>query len=164
GETAARARLPELLVEEAIDSFDRVDTGLWEYRTAPRHYTFSKAMCWVAAERGSELAKFLGMAESAREWCAWANQKKPIVLERAYNKEKGFFAQAFDGDQPDASNLLFPAIGLIDPLDPRFKSTVRAYEKLLAPDGLMLRYAHLDDFGHTHSAFSICSFRSEEHT
>ena len=152
------APLLEHLVEEAMTSFELVDTGLWEYRTQPRHYTFSKAMCWVAAHRGSELAEFLGMPARAREWCAWANQKKPIVLERAYNKEQGFFAQSFDGDQPDASNLLLPAIGLIDPLDPRFKSTVRAYEKLLAPEGLMMRYKHLDDFGHTTSAFSICSF------
>lgn len=152
------APLLEHLVGEAMASFDVVDTGLWEYRTQPRHYTFSKAMCWVAAHRGAELAEFLGMPERAREWCAWANQKRPIVIERGYNKELGFFTQAFDGEYPDASNLLLPAIGLIDPLDPRFRSTVRAYEKLLAPDGLMLRYKHPDDFGHTTSAFSICSF------
>ena len=152
------APLVEHLVEEAIESFDLVDTGLWEYRTQPRHYTFSKAMCWVAAHRGAELADFLGMPERAREWCAWANQKKAIVLERAYNKELGFFTQAFDGHLPDASNLLLPALGLIDPMDPRFRSTVRAYEKLLAPEGLMLRYKHPDDFGDTTSAFSICSF------
>ena len=35
---------------------------------------------------------------------------------------------------------------------------MRAYEQLLAPDGLMLRYKHPDDFGDTTSAFSICSF------
>ena len=73
-------------------------------------------------------------------------------------RSSAIFTQAFDGEHPDASNLLLPALGLIDPLDPRFRSTVRAYEKLLAPDGLMLRYKHLDDFGHTTSAFSICSF------
>ena len=128
------------------------------FRRLPIIALTAKAMCWVAAHRGAELAEFLGMPERAREWCAWANQKKPIVLERAYNKELGFFTQAFDGDQADASNLLLPALGLIDPLDPRFKSTVRAYEKLLAPEGLMMRYRHLDDFGHTTSAFSICSF------
>jgi len=150
--------LLEHLVEEAMASFDVVDTGLWEYRTQPRHYTFSKAMCWVAAHRGAELATFLGMPERAREWGAWADDKKAIILERAYNKELGFFTQAFDGQYPDASNLLLPAIGLVDPLDPRFKSTVRAYERELAPNGLMLRYKHPDDFGHTTSAFSICSF------
>ena len=152
------APLLEHLVESAMASFDVEDTGLWEYRTQPRHYTFSKAMCWVAAHRGAELAEFLGMPDRAREWSAWAEQKRPIIVDRAYNKELGFFAQALDGSHADASNLLLPALGLIDPLDPRFRSTVRAYEKLLAPDGLMLRYKHLDDFGHTTSAFSICSF------
>ena len=157
-EDASLAPLVERLVEEAIESYELPDTGLWEYRTQPRHYTFSKAMCWAAASRGAELARFLGMPEQSARWAAWAEQKQPEIIERSYNKEKGYFAQAFDGEFPDASNLLLPAIGLIDPLDPRFKSTVRAYEKELAPHGLMLRYKHLDDFGHTTSAFSICSF------
>ncbi len=157
-EDPSLAPLLERLVEEAMASFDVVDTGLWEYRTQPRHYTFSKAMCWVAAHRGSELASFLGMPEQAKRWCAWADEKRPIILDRAFNVERGYFTQAFGGEHPDASNLLLPALGLIDPLDPRFRSTVRAYEKELAPNGLMLRYKHLDDFGHTTSAFSICSF------
>ncbi len=146
------------LVEGAIASYDVVDTGLWEYRTQPRHYTFSKAMCWVAANRGAELATFLGEHSSAARWQAWADTVRPELLKRAYNEELGFFTQAFEGQYPDASNLLLPALGLLDPADPRFRSTVRAYERELAPDGLMLRYKHLDDFGHTTSAFSICSF------
>jgi GH15 family glucan-1,4-alpha-glucosidase len=36
--------------------------------------------------------------------------------------------------------LLLPTVGLIDPRDPRFVSTVEAYERLLVEDGLMLRY------------------------
>jgi alpha,alpha-trehalase len=150
--------LVERLVEEAIESFDVVDTGLWEYRTLPKHYTFSKAMCWVAAERGAGLAEFLGRPDHAAKWSAWADEKLPIILKRAYNEELGMFTQAFDGHFADASNLLLPALGLIDPKDRRFVSTVRAYERLLAPQGLMLRYKHADDFGDTTSAFSICSF------
>ena len=157
-EDPSLAPLLERLVDEAMASFDVVDTGLWEYRTLPKHYTFSKAMCWVAAKRGAKLAEFLGKPDRAAQWSAWAAEKLPIILERAYNKELGFFTQAFDGQYPDASNLLLPALGLIDPNDARFRSTVRAYEKLLAPDGLMLRYKHADDFGDTTSAFSICSF------
>jgi GH15 family glucan-1,4-alpha-glucosidase len=53
---------------------------------------------------------------------------------------------------------LLPTFGIIEPTDPRFVSTVRVYEQLLAPNGLMLRYRHSDDFGATTSAFSICSF------
>jgi GH15 family glucan-1,4-alpha-glucosidase len=157
-EDPSLAPLLERLVDEAMASFDVVDTGLWEYRTQPRHYTFSKAMCWVAAERGAELAEFFGMKAHAAKWKAWANEKHAIFMERAYNKELGYFTQAFDGQYADASNLLLPSLGLVDPKDPRFVSTVRAYERMLAPKGLMLRYKHPDDFGDTTSAFSICSF------
>jgi GH15 family glucan-1,4-alpha-glucosidase len=157
-EDPSLAPLLERLVEEAIASYDVVDTGLWEYRTLPKHYTFSKAMCWVAAHRGAELATFLGEHANAARWQAWADEIRPQLLARAYNEELGFFTQAFEGHFPDASNLLLPALGLIDPTDPRFRSTVRAYERELAPNGLMLRYKHVDDFGHTTSAFSICSF------
>jgi GH15 family glucan-1,4-alpha-glucosidase len=150
--------LLERLVDEAIASYDVQDTGLWEYRTLPKHYTFSKAMCWVAAHRGAELAAFLGLQEDARRWGAWAEQERPRILQRAYNEQAGYFTQALEGSYPDASNLLLPAIGLVEPTDPRFRSTVRAYERLLAEDGLMLRYKHDDDFGETTSAFSICSF------
>ena len=70
----------------------------------------------------------------------------------------GYFTQVLDGRFPDASNLLLPTLGIIDPRDHRFVSTVEAYERLLVEDGLMLRYRHKDDFGETTSAFSICSF------
>ena len=157
-EDPSLAPLLERLVEEAMASAPVEDTGLWEYRTQPRHYTFSKAMCWVAAHRGAKLADFLGMPERAREWRAWEVVEKERILKHAYNAELGFFTQALNGDKPDASNLLLPQIGLIDPTDPRFRSTVRAYEKRLVENGLMLRYKHPDDFGETTSAFSICSF------
>ena len=42
------------------------DTGLWEYRTMPRHYTFSKVMCWVAAERGAGLARAVRTARQSQ--------------------------------------------------------------------------------------------------
>jgi GH15 family glucan-1,4-alpha-glucosidase len=157
-EDPSLAPLLERLVDEAIAAYDGVDTGLWEYRTLPKHYTFSKAMGWVAAHRGAELADFLGMPAHARRWAEWADRVKPVLSERAYNRSLGMFTQALDGQYADASNLLLPAIGLVDPKDERFRSTVRAYEKLLAENGLMLRYKHPDDFGPTTSAFSICSF------
>jgi GH15 family glucan-1,4-alpha-glucosidase len=150
--------LVERLVKQALAAYAVEDTGLWEYRTMPKHYTFSKAMCWVAAHRGARLAEFFNRFDLAAGWHAWADAEQPRILDRAYNRELGFFTQALDGRYPDASNLLLPTVGIVEPHDPRFRSTVRAYERLLAPDGLMLRYKHLDDFGHTTSAFTICSF------
>jgi len=157
-EDPSLAPLLERLVDEAIVASTQEDTGLWEYRTQPRHYTFSKAMCWVAAHRGAMLAESLGVGHRAAGWNAWADAERARILSMAYNAELGYFTQSLGGDHPDASNLLLPTLGLIDATDPRFKSTVRAYERLLVENGLVLRYKHPDDFGETTSAFSICSF------
>jgi len=146
------------LVEEAIDLAPRPDTGIWEFRTKIRHYTFSRAMCWVAIDRGAKLARLLGEPECAERWARIAESERGIVLERGYSERLGFFTQTLDGEFPDASNLLLPTIGLLDGRDPRFLSTVAAYERLLVRNGLMLRYANEDDFGDTTSAFTICSF------
>jgi GH15 family glucan-1,4-alpha-glucosidase len=151
-------KMVERFVAEAMVAIESDDTGLWEYRTYPNKYTFSHALCWVAASRGAKLARRFGRESRAVVWERWADKYREEILERAYNKELGFFAQTLDGRFPDASNLLLPTVGLIDPRDPRFVSTVEAYERLLVEDGLMLRYRHKDDFGDTTSAFSICSF------
>jgi GH15 family glucan-1,4-alpha-glucosidase len=80
------------------------------------------------------------------------------VLRRGFSEKHGFFTQALEGQYPDASLLLLPTIGIIDPRDPRFVSTLDAYEKHLVSGGLMRRYGSNDDFGETKSAFTICSF------
>lgn len=150
--------LVERLVEEAIASAPHFDTGIWEFRTMLRPYSFSRAMCWVAAQRGSILARRLGKESHARRWQKIADEERELVLSRAYNEKLGFFTQALEGQFPDASNLLFPTIGIIDARDPRFVSTVRKYEELLMKRGLLLRYRNEDDLGETTSAFTICSF------
>jgi GH15 family glucan-1,4-alpha-glucosidase len=146
------------LVTEAMRAADEEDTGLWEFRTLPRHYTFSKVLCWVAANRGARLARKIGDQGLSAEWAAWADARRGPILDAAYNAELGYFTQALHGRHPDASNLLLATLGIVEPRDPRFVSTVRAYERLLTAGGLMQRYQHDDDFGATTSAFTICSF------
>jgi len=150
--------LIERLVTESIQASTEHDTGLWEFRTLPKHYTFSKVLCWVAASRGARLARRLGHPEQAAAWTAWAATERTRVLEASYNAELGYFTQALNGVHPDASNLLLATLGIVDPNDPRFVSTVRQYEQVLTHGGLMQRYRHDDDFGATTSAFTICSF------
>ncbi len=157
-DAAPLLRMVERFVTDAIIAVESDDTGLWEYRTFPNKYTFSHVLCWVAASRGAKVARRLGRASLAADWERWADVYREIILERSYNKKLGFFTQVLDGRFPDAANLLLPTLGIIDPHDPRFVSTVDAYERLLVDNGLMLRYRHKDDFGDTTSAFSICSF------
>jgi GH15 family glucan-1,4-alpha-glucosidase len=151
-------RLVQKLVEDAVAAAPTQDTGIWEFRTNLRHYTFSAAMCWVAAHRGTRFARRHGREDLAARWEAWAADEHRRILRDAYNDELGFFTQGLNGKFPDAANLLLPTVGFIDAKHPRFVSTVRAYERRLVDNGLMLRYRNPDDFGDTTSAFTICSF------
>ncbi len=150
--------LVERLVEDAIAAAPIDDTGIWEFRTRLRPYTFSKVLCWVAAHRGARLATLYERADLAARWNRWADAQQRHILDAAFNPQAGFFTQTLHGEDPDASLLLLPTFGIVDGHDPRFVATVHAYERLLVRDGLMLRYQHPDDFGDTTSAFTICSF------
>jgi GH15 family glucan-1,4-alpha-glucosidase len=146
------------LVEEAIAAAPNPDTGIWEFRSLSRHYTFSRAMCWVAIHRGAGLARKFGQTDLASSWDLIAEQERDVVLGRGFNATLGHFSQSLDGQNPDAANLLLPTLGIIDPRDPRFVSTVENYQRVLVDRGLLLRYRNEDDFGQTTSAFTMCSF------
>jgi GH15 family glucan-1,4-alpha-glucosidase len=146
------------LVEHAIQIAPSPDTSIWEFRTMLRHYTFSRAMCWTAIDRGAELARKFGELQLADAWCLVAESERRICLDRGYDPKLGYFVQSLGGRHADASNLLLPTLGIVDARDPRFLSTLDAYERVLARGGLMLRYTNDDDFGETTSAFTICSF------
>ena len=150
--------LVERLVEEAIQAAGEPDTGIWEYRSMFRRYTYSRAMCWAAIYRGARIAERYGYQRLARRWTAIAIEEKAITLQRGYSDMLGCYTQALDGQFADAANLLLPTIGIIDARDPRFLSTIEYYEKQLVNRGFMLRYRHPDDFGPTTSAFTLCSF------
>ena len=150
--------LVERLVADAMRASTEQDTGLWEFRTLPNHYTFSKVLCWVAASRGASIVSRLSSTSQAETWQRWAQAERERVLAAAYNPDLAYFTQTLHGSHGDASNLLLATFGIVDAHDPRFISTVRAYEQMLTSGGLMQRYRHADDFGATTSAFTICSF------
>jgi GH15 family glucan-1,4-alpha-glucosidase len=150
--------LIERMVEDAIQLAPVPDMGIWEFRTLLRPYTFSRAMCWAAIDRGAAIARKFGRASEAARWAEVAEREKAEILTRAFNPELKMFTQALDGTYADAANLLLPTIGIIDARDPRFLSTLDAYERDLGAAGLLRRYVNPDDFGATHSAFTICAF------
>ncbi len=150
--------LVQRLVEQAIALAPLADTGIWEFRTLPRHYTFSRAMCWAAIDRGAMIAAHFGDRELAGRWRAIADSERAIVMERGFNAKLNCFTQSLDGEHGDAANLLFPTMGLVDARDPRFLGTLDNYARRMTADGLMQRYTNTDDFGHTTSAFTMCSF------
>ena len=55
-------------VEAALEHWREPDRGMWEVRGDPKHFTSSKLMCWVAADRGARLAELREDWAKASEW------------------------------------------------------------------------------------------------
>jgi len=77
--TKTRDQLPERLwpilkrqVETALANWREPDRGIWEVRGDPKHFTSSKMMCWVAADRGARLAALREDRAMAERWSAAA--------------------------------------------------------------------------------------------
>jgi GH15 family glucan-1,4-alpha-glucosidase len=134
------------------------DAGIWEYRERRRIHTHSVSMCWAGCQRLEAIAAHLGLADRAAYWGERAANIHSVMLEKAWNPKRNAFTAAFGSEDLDASVLLLPEIGAIEPTDPRFVSTVTAIERELKRDLNVMRYSSADDFGLPETAFLICRF------
>jgi GH15 family glucan-1,4-alpha-glucosidase len=107
-------------------------------RGEPKHFTASKVLCWVALDRGRELAAGRGDTERAERWAKVADEIHAEVCERGVDK-RGVFVQHYDSNALDASLLLIPLMGFLPPDDERVRKTVLAIADELTEDGLVLR-------------------------
>jgi GH15 family glucan-1,4-alpha-glucosidase len=147
-------------VEAAARVWCEPDQGIWEARGAPQHYVSSKVMCWVAMDRGAQLATMRGESELAERWQGVADTIHAEVLERGVS-ERGVFRQHYDTDALDASTLLIPLQRFLPGEDERVRNTARAIAEELTEHGLVLRYKveETDDGLHgREGTFLICSF------
>jgi GH15 family glucan-1,4-alpha-glucosidase len=146
------------LVDQATRSFERMDSGIWEFRSDRKHYTFSKLMAWAALDRGTRIAARARRPAEAERWATIRDGMRERIEQAAWSAELGFYTQWLGGTHPDASNLLMGALGFHDAGSERLRSMVERYEKLLMRDGNVFRYLNADDFGLPRHAFTICTF------
>ena len=147
------------LADAAADAWREPDSGIWEARGAPRHYLYSKTMCWVALDRADRMAEWLGVPDRAGEWRCIAEEIRTAILTRGWNEQLQSFTQAFDDDQLDASVLMLAITGLLPYTDPRMVSTIdRVAADLAAPDGLLYRYRSDDGVEGDEGTFLLCSY------
>jgi GH15 family glucan-1,4-alpha-glucosidase len=165
--TRSRDLLPESVwpmlarqVETALENWTKPDQGIWEVRGEPKHFTSSKLMCWVAADRGARLARLREDYESAERWEAGAKEIHADICANAVDG-RGVFTQHYETDALDASVLLMPLVRFLPPSDERIRATVLAIADELTEDGLVLRYRveETDDgLSGKEGTFAICSF------
>jgi GH15 family glucan-1,4-alpha-glucosidase len=147
-------------VEHALAHWRQPDRGIWEIRGEPQHFTSSKLMCWVAADRGARLAVIREDRDAAVKWRLAADEIHADICANALD-ERGVFCQHYDTTALDASLLLMPLLKFLPPDDPRIRATVLAIAGELTEDDLVLRYRvdQTDDgFTGREATFTICSF------
>jgi GH15 family glucan-1,4-alpha-glucosidase len=151
-------RLASALVERAARQWRLPDRGLWEWRGAPRHFTHSKVMCWVALDRGIRLAKDLGRDAPLARWRAARDELRQEIEARGYDPRQGVFTQCFDDLALDAALLRLSAVGFLDADDERMARTADAIATILGEDGLVRRYETDDGQPGREGCFLPCAF------
>lgn len=155
-------RALERQLEYVCKHWREPDAGIWEMRAEPRHYVYSKLMCWVALDRALRLANKRSFPADQERWLKIRDGIYLEIMERGWRRGIGAFVQSYDSDELDASTLLMPMVFFVSPTDPRMLLTIAHIRKHLALDGLVYRYRPgvdaLDGLRGREGAFSICSF------
>ena len=116
------------------------DRGIWEVRGAPRHFTHSKIMAWVAFDRAVKSAETFGLEGPVASWRKQREEIFDEVCANGFDPDLGSFVQSFGSKHLDASLLLTPSVGFLPVSDARVQGTIAAIERRLLRDGLVMRY------------------------
>jgi GH15 family glucan-1,4-alpha-glucosidase len=147
------------VVDAAAARWQEKDHGIWEMRGEPRHYLYSKLMCWVALDRGLLLADMLQADERVQRWQAVREDIRSAILEQGWSDRAGAFTQAFGSDDLDASALMLLIVGFLPPDDPRMRATLNAIAaRLKDRHGLVYRYLSHDGLPGDEGSFLLCTF------
>ena len=137
------------------------DSGIWEVRGPPRHFTHSKVMCWVAFDRAVKAIEKWGLEGPLDRWRAVRDEVHADICAKGFDARLNSFVQHYGSTEPDASLLILAMVGFLPPTDPRLVGTVAAVERILMKDGLVQRYVprpHVDGLPEGEGAFLACSF------
>ena len=155
GVSARDARAPH----RSLESAGRGHLG--GARRAPRHFTYSKVMAWVAFDRGIRAMETFGSTDRSSAGGPSRRAIHDDVCTRGFDPDVGSFVQSYGSKELDASLLLLPTVGFLPPTDPRMRGTVDAVERRLFVDGFLLRYdtrTSDDGLPGGEGAFLACSF------
>jgi GH15 family glucan-1,4-alpha-glucosidase len=155
--------LQQALMEHLEGVWREPDEGIWEVRGGRRHFTHSKVMAWVAADRAVKAVEQEGLDGPVDRWRRLRTEIHEEVCRRGWDPDRQTFTQSYGRPELDASLLMIPLVGFLPPGDGRVKGTVEAIERDLCPDGLVLRYAdaslgEVDGLGGREGAFLPCTF------
>jgi GH15 family glucan-1,4-alpha-glucosidase len=149
------------VADAACRRWQEPDYGIWEVRSEPQHFVYSKLMVWVALDRALRLAEKFDLSGDLDRWRGTREAVRESILENGYDEERGSFVQAYGTTALDAANLLIPSVGFLPFDDPRVQGTIDASLEELTENGLVYRYrteATGDGIEGSEGAFGLTTF------
>jgi GH15 family glucan-1,4-alpha-glucosidase len=141
--------------------WEQPDSGIWEVRNKPMHFTQSKAMCLVALERAIRLADGGHIPADHRE--RWREQRDAIrgfLDKKGWDETRRSYVRAPDLPEVDASLLTLSLLEGDDPRGSQMQGTIDAVRRELSEGPFVYRYRGIDGAGGPgeEGAFLACSF------
>ena len=135
------------------------DSGIWEVRSEPLHFTQSKMMCWVALNRSIQLGEGRHIpAGTSDRWRREADRIRAFIEERCWSDRQGSYVRSADAEGLDASVLVGLIFGYGNRSPDRRAATVDAIRRGLGDGPLVYRYRDDDGLAGEEGAFLCCSF------
>jgi GH15 family glucan-1,4-alpha-glucosidase len=129
------------IANHVCDIWRQPDSGIWEVRNGPFHFTHSKVMCWVALDRAIRLA---GRGEvpsrHADRWRREAAAIRAFVEEQCWSPQLRSYTRTAGSQDVDASLLMMALMQFEDPRSERMRGTIDAVCRLLQAGDFVYRY------------------------
>lgn len=154
------------LIDWVCENWQRPDYGIWEVRSGPQHFVYSKLMCWVALDRALRLADKRSFPADRIRWLKIRDQIYEEILVRGWSQQRQAFVQHYGSQALDAANLIMPLVFFMSPTDPRMLKTLDAINRYpsqggLVSNSLVYRYnieRTADGLEGDEGSFNICTF------
>lgn len=157
------------IADNVCDIWRQPDSGIWEVRNGPFHFTHSKVMCWAALDRAVRLAERGELpARHADRWKREAAAIEAFIDEECWSRERRSYTRSAGDARVDASLLMLPLIGygkdgyscaIVDTARAaRISGTIDAVVDELREGDFVYRYRADDGVPGGEGCFLNCSF------
>ena len=148
------------VADRVCDIWRQPDSGIWEVRNGPFHFTHSKVMCWVALDRAVRLAERGELPpRHAGRWKREAAAIEAYVETECWSDALGSYTRTAGDTRVDASLLMLPLMEYRkDASSTRISRTVDAVMRELREGDFVHRYRADDGLAGGEGCFLNCSF------
>ncbi len=141
------------------DIWRQPDSGIWEVRNGPFHFTHSKVMCWVALDRAARLGERGELpSRCVDRWRREAAAIRAFVETECWSSELRSYTRIAGSRDVDASLLMMPLMRFDDPHGERMQGTIDAVRRLLQRGDFVYRYLADDGIAGGEGCFVNGSF------